>query len=137
MELGNAKQNEELFKQMKELFRKHGVEMEISINTPEAENKGEPVYWIEKPGIWGRFSYTITQKSLQCLFGSHRPDKSKHLKSEVEINLPFKGGTPKGSSIVDNNGKIYFGHQGGLGGNVANVSVQEFKKRLMDLRPSL
>jgi len=133
MRIGTTKENEELFKQMEQVFGRLGEPMKFRMNTPEA-NSDKPVYWIEDPAIWARFSPTHKETTLQCLFGSRRPDNyNTELRHEVEINLPLEQGRshgPHGSAIVDNSGRIYLGHRGLLGGNVANVSMQEFREKI-------
>ena len=93
-----------------------------------------PVYWHSSTGIWGVFEKKPPRVKKRAnrfwnCFGIADPRKNERLRITVEINPPHEGENRRcaGVFLRDEQGGLYVGHSGKLGGSRPGVGRQAFR----------
>ncbi len=133
--LGSAKNAKRLWNQLVETFRNQESDTHIRhLTTPGGPIKHARIYWVDLGSGSGVWAYFRKYKSRWlCWFGtSLGQTEAESLVPAVEINLPVNDQlNAAGRMLLDEDGRLYLGHRGGLGGGRGGqISVKDFSRAI-------
>lgn len=88
------------------------------------------VYWHSNERLWSLFDPRRTRNRYWCCFGPDHPDAARTLDITCEINFVFEGIDRQVSGVFlkDEDGRVYVGHSGRLGGGQKGIGKKPFLK---------
>ena len=92
------------------------------------------VYWHEDERLWCLFESDQAGNRYWCCFGPDDPNGQELLSITCEINFPFDGVNRRvgGVFLKDDDGRVFIGHSGKIGGGHEGVGKERFLKYLDD-----
>ncbi len=139
LKLGGGADAKRLRNQLRTLFRENATAaVRRRLTTPGGVEDDALIYWVELEhgrGIWAHFGAPPGRDENRwiCWFGVYLGRvKNEALVPAVEINLPKAPDIGiAGRVLIDEQGQLYLGHRGGLGGGRSgNMPVKEFARRI-------
>jgi len=139
LSLGNTGAPEQLWNEIQALFlNAHGQQTtQRRIGYPSG-HKECAVTWLSHQRLWAAFpSFPSRPDTWFCWFGCSLPKNERTtMVMDVEINMSVTSRHDRGRALIDDKGRLYLGHRGGLGGGRGGqIKISEFTRLIKGFHP--